>query len=1265
MTTDFRTPYPANSGDDAQNKDADQLELTAFERDDEPKGSVAGIETDTDRLTYRGSTYSGTHEREASAAITQQRLEQGTEDPEAAEWVYRGVRYVKGERYAPDKIKVTNGSSNSLVQWFYDRRVTDKQLTGLLASKMLSVLGIIGVSLSLLSVAGRSQLQDQAASELSATAKDLNSLAGASTPSDDVLVEAAETYVDLDQISDELRQETQDTLQARQDLNQLDYVAIVSLDFQVIANSTSDRSGDLFNPSDLVSSALRESTPQSTLSLQTTAELQRLGISIPSYIGEAALVQYAVIPIFEDGSSPAERVGNAVIGALVTGEIIDSESPIVADSLTNFTQGYSEIYLQEPSGSFDLVALARSGSVVARQNTEASYDYNFLDKTIQAANGQPDSIVTERFRRPDGNRYTVAAAAILDGSGKPVGVIQRGLPESDLQRLLGQATWLLIGTALLALLADVIIARVLGRSVAKPLRNLQVATESFASGNRSARADVFARDEVGQVASAFNELAATVTSTESFLRFQSETETESARRARTLTSLTSDIRKTLEESAIFESSVERTREVLAVDRVLIYRFSPSYTGGVAVAESVEKGWSRAKGQTLEDPMLPNSVERFKTGRVSFVEDVEKENLTDCHCRLLRELEVQANMVAPIVVGGELVALLCAHECSGPRQWQPEEINMIDQIATQIGFALSQARLLASQKTAIKREQQLSELVGTIREMSVDDTSPAETREKIFRLVTRKVKVAIESSRVLIYLFDEDWQGTIVAESVDTQWPAALGAEIADPCFADKYVDQYRDGRVKATSDISQAGLTACHLKQLEPFEVKASLVAPIVVEDKLLGLLVAHECSGPRTWSTSTINFIQRAATQLGFALEQAEANTQKAAALRQANTLADELTQRQEALQMQLIELLSDVEAAADGNLTVRADVTAGEIGTVADFFNAIVENLSQVVTQVKTSAAQVDQSLGQNEGAIRVLADEAQQQAQQTTLTLDSVGAMTTSIQQVAQQAEAAAAVAKSAAETAMLGGEAMDLTVSNIMSLRQTVGQTAKKVKRLGESSQQITKAVSLINQISQQTNMLAINAGIEAAKAGEGGQGFAAVAEEVSELATRSATATEEIERIVEAIQRETSDVVEAIEESTVQVVEGTHRVEDAKASLNQILDGSQKMDELARQISKATGSQAITSATVSTLMEEIAQLAQRTSDSSRQVAAALDKTLRVSNHLQSQVATFVVDERRELPLKSLPESSSESPPELPPKPLLEPPEELSEEGGHGR
>ncbi|MBW4447666.1 MAG: methyl-accepting chemotaxis protein [Spirirestis rafaelensis WJT71-NPBG6] len=333
---------------------------------------------------------------------------------------------------------------------------------------------------------------------------------------------------------------------------------------------------------------------------------------------------------------------------------------------------------------------------------------------------------------------------------------------------------------------------------------------------------------------------------------------------------------------------------------------------------------------------------------------------------------------------------------------------------------------------------------------------------------------------------------------------------------------------------------------------------------------------------------------------------------------------QQKEALQMQLIELLGEVEGAASGDLTVRADVTTGEIGTVADFFNSIVENLRLIVTQVKQAAYQVNYAIASNQDSMRQLAQDAIVQASKINRTLDAVDEMTYSIQFVAENAQQAALVAQNASHTAKKSGKAMDLTVQNILHLRETVGETAKKVKRLGESTQQISRVVSLINQIATQTNLLAINAGIEAARAGEEGQGFARVAEEVGELAARSAAATKEIQQIVENIQRETSEVVQAMEVGTAQVVEGTRIVEDAKYSLSQILDVSRQIDSLVQSISTATTSQVETSQSVSQLMREIAKVSECTSYSSRQVSESLQQTAVISQELQESVETFKVD-----------------------------------------
>ncbi len=369
-------------------------------------------------------------------------------------------------------------------------------------------------------------------------------------------------------------------------------------------------------------------------------------------------------------------------------------------------------------------------------------------------------------------------------------------------------------------------------------------------------------------------------------------------------------------------------------------------------------------------------------------------------------------------------------------------------------------------------------------------------------------------------------------------------------------------------------------------------------------------------------------ATQLQTLLqEQAGSLEQLGQARQQAEELAEERRKQNEALQGDLLQFLNNVEGASEGDLTVRAEITAGEIGIVADFFNAIIESLRDIVTQVKQAANQVNSSVGNNEGAINQLADEATRQATQIANTLNSVEQMTLSIQEVADNARAAAEVARTASTTAETGGAAMERTVESISQLRSTVAETAKKVKRLGESSQQISKVISLINQIALQTNLLAINASIEAARAGEEGRGFAVVAEEVGELAAQSTAATKEIEQIVENIQLETSEVVEAMELGTSQVVEGTRLVEETKQSLGQIVEVSRQIDQLVQSISGATVSQAQTSESVTKLMEEIAQISEKTSDSSRTVSGSLQETVAIAQQLQASVGAFKVGDEK--------------------------------------
>jgi len=1123
----------------------------------------------------------------------------------AKELKYRGVPYGHDGK---STVKITQRSQSGWVQRFSNLSVRQKQMAGLFTSEMISVLGLVGVGSLLIVAGGRSQLLNQAKAELAVTDIEYNlkidqmGLGFRGQSDNRAIVDAAAAYARGEAVPPSAIASVQQILENEITARNIEYATLVGNDRRIIANANRDRRGQQFDPNGLVGTVLQNPRQIKTSAIVSWDELRNEAPPLPpGYADQDALIRYTITPV----SDPAS---GQVVGALVSGDIVNGKDAIPKGAIEPFRNGYSAIYQRGNDGAFELTTALYAGTnaELDQANLNVPLDSPAL---IEQAAARPGQEITRRDRI-DGTTYTLAARAIEGFDGEPVAVMVRGTSEATLNALIGNSLRLQMLVAVLALGANVGIAALLGRSILRPMKNLQQAAWRFSMGDRQARAEVFATDEVGQVAQSFNQLAETVVRSEVDWQKRSEQERLGTEQAQQLAELTRQMRRTLKVDDIFNTSVENLRRIFNAERAVVYRFNPDLKSGIITAESVQQGWKSTIGQTVEDPLTPEAVEHFYSGKVAYIENRDQEGLTHCHCEILERLQVHANMVAPIIAGDRLMGLLCLHQCSGPRQWQPSEIELMQQIAIQMGYTLSQANLVEQLEISTAKEQQINAIISKMRESLEED--------RIYRAAVVGTRAALKADRAIVYLFDENWQGKIAIESVEPGWPAALGAEIDDPCFAESYIEKYRQGRIQATTDIYQAGLTDCYLKQLEPFKVRANLVGPIVVDNKLIGLLIAHQCSGPREWEALDINVLRQIAIQLGFAIEQSRL-------FAEAEALSEERRQKQEALQMQLIELLSEVEGASRGDLTVRADVTAGEIGTVADFFNSIVESLRQIVTKVKTSAEQVNASLGENEGAIQALATDALRQADEVTQTLASVEAMTASIQQVARSAQQAAVVANSASTTAETGGQAMDLTVQNILTLREIIGETSKKVKRLGESSQQISKAVSLINQIAMQTNLLAINAGIEAARAGEEGQGFAVVAEEVGELAARSAEATKEIERIVETIQRETAEVVDAMDQSTTEVVVGTRLVEDAKLSLGRILDVSQQIDTLVRSISEATVSQVEISESVTQLMQAIAAESTRTSQSSLEISSSLRETVDVARSLQDTVGTFKTGE----------------------------------------
>ena len=347
-----------------------------------------------------------------------------------------------------------------------------------------------------------------------------------------------------------------------------------------------------------------------------------------------------------------------------------------------------------------------------------------------------------------------------------------------------------------------------------------------------------------------------------------------------------------------------------------------------------------------------------------------------------------------------------------------------------------------------------------------------------------------------------------------------------------------------------------------------------------------------------------------------------------EAQRRAEETEQAKEDLQRQVIRLLDDVEGAARGDLTVQATVTADVLGAVADAFNLTIQSLREIVRQVKEAAEKVNKGSTDSESYARNQSNEALRMAEELAVTLNSVQMMTESIERVADNAREAEEVARSSSVTALKGGKAVERTVSGIFQIRETVSETARKVKRLAEASQEISKIVLLISQIAERTNQLALNASIQAAKAGEAGRGFAVVADEVRQLADRSGKSLKEIEQIVLQIQSETGSVMTAMEEGIQEVIDVTERAEQAKTALEDIIQVSNRIDTLVRSITADTVEQRENSRAVAQVMQSVELTAQATSQESQRVGGALQSLVGIARGLLSSVERFRIDKDEE-------------------------------------
>ena len=344
---------------------------------------------------------------------------------------------------------------------------------------------------------------------------------------------------------------------------------------------------------------------------------------------------------------------------------------------------------------------------------------------------------------------------------------------------------------------------------------------------------------------------------------------------------------------------------------------------------------------------------------------------------------------------------------------------------------------------------------------------------------------------------------------------------------------------------------------------------------------------------------------------------------VRETHRQLNETAQKNERNQQAIMRLLDEIEDLADGDLTVTASVTEDFTGAIADSINYSIDQLRDLVATINLSAEEVASAVQDTQNTAHQLAKASEHQAQQIADASMAVGDMAESIDRVSGHAYESAKVAERSVAIANKGNEVVHNTIRGMDNIREQIQDTAKRIKRLGESSQEIGDIVNLIDDIADQTNILALNAAIQASMAGEAGRGFAVVADEVQRLAERSSSATRQIEALVRAIQVDTNEAVISMEQTTAEVVRGARLAQDAGVALEEIEGVSQTLADLILSISDAAQLQTSSAGQISHTMAIIQQITSQTSSGSTATAESIGDLARMASEMRRSVSGFTL------------------------------------------
>ena len=478
----------------------------------------------------------------------------------------------------------------------------------------------------------------------------------------------------------------------------------------------------------------------------------------------------------------------------------------------------------------------------------------------------------------------------------------------------------------------------------------------------------------------------------------------------------------------------------------------------------------------------------------------------------------------------------------------------------------------------------------------------------------EVRSVIKADRLIFYQFDQDWFGTVIAESVAKGFPKAFGSKIEDPCFAQNYVDKYLRGRIQATRNIYEAGLTQCHLKQLEDFSVKSNLVIPIVLDKEtnketgeLIGLLIAHQCASTRLWTDPEIDYLKEVASQLGLALR--------------GYGFYKQVLEKQENFAQETIEIIDKYQDLSRGNLTIKYHHNQYANSLLLEFLNNLIRDWRKIVTSIKNDTLVVRDYINNNRIIISELKQQISEQSKQIEQIVTTIEPITYYAQTIDRNINDTLQISGIAINQTETGKTNLTHSLKNISQLQKTVVETVKKIKEIEQYSLGITVTVPMIKKIAMQAEILADKVDKQNIQNIENQD---SINQNINKLAIQLVAITTELETIGENIQKQTLEIVRKIEIDSAQVLGATPIVEDSTKTLTKIFDTSVAIDRLLQSSANLNTSQITSFQKITNLLTKLTQLSERSFYQSQQADNSLEATEVALQKLQKSVDTFEIE-----------------------------------------